>query len=150
VKFTNQLVGDPHKFKEAAKGGGEALGTLINEQRGKKYTADCEPSKSGMHTNIIDLRPLEAPRIDPKGRTRSTTRFPVRVGETTPPRAVLEVRGCKAVGCLYEQKSKWPRTDSYSGADRGRKFVLQWEQTTGGRNTNKLIGMITCPDSQRK
>lgn len=77
VKFTSQLVGDERKFKEAAKGGGEALGTLINEQRGNKYTADCEPSRSGMHTNIIDLRPLETPRIDSTSRKGSTTSVPL-------------------------------------------------------------------------
>jgi hypothetical protein len=77
VKFTSQLVGDERKFKEAAKGGGETLGTLINEQRANKYTADCEPSRSGMHTNIVDLRPLEAPRIDPTSRKGSTTSVPL-------------------------------------------------------------------------
>jgi hypothetical protein len=77
VKFTSQLVGDERKFKEAAKGGGEALGTLINEQRGNKYNANCEPSKTGMHTNIIDFSPLEAPRFEHKSRKGSTTSVPL-------------------------------------------------------------------------
>jgi hypothetical protein len=77
VKFTSLLVGNPQKFKEAAKGGGETLGTLINEQRGNKYNAECEPSRSGMHTNIVELRPLEAPRIDSTSRKGSTTSVPL-------------------------------------------------------------------------
>jgi hypothetical protein len=77
TRFVLKLTNDPQKFREATRGGGDALGTLINEQRGKKYTADCEPSKTGMHTNIIDLRPLEAPRFDTTSRKGSTTSFPL-------------------------------------------------------------------------
>lgn len=77
VKFITQLVGDSQKFKEAAAGGGDALGALINEQKGKRFTADCEPSKTGMHTNIIDFRPLEAPKLATTGRAGSKISIPM-------------------------------------------------------------------------
>lgn len=60
TKLTSQLIGDSKEFQKAAQQGGDALGTLINEQRGRRYTAEVEPSKTGMHTNIIDFQPVEA------------------------------------------------------------------------------------------
>ena len=77
TRFVLKLTGDPQKFQEATRGGGDALGTLINEQRGRKYTAEVEPSRTGMHTNIVDFRPLEVPRIDPTSRKGSTTSVPL-------------------------------------------------------------------------
>jgi len=62
TKFTSQLIGDSKKFHTAATAGGDALGTLINEQKGRKYSADVEPSRTGMHTNIIDFQPIEDTR----------------------------------------------------------------------------------------
>lgn len=62
TRFVLKLTGDPQKFQEAARGGGDALGTLINEQKGRKYSAEVEPSRTGMHTNIVDFQPIEATR----------------------------------------------------------------------------------------
>jgi hypothetical protein len=77
TRFVLKLTNDPQKFQEATRGGGDALGALINEQKGKRFTADCEPSKTGMHTNIIDFRPLEAPKLTATGRTESKTSIPM-------------------------------------------------------------------------